>query len=614
MIGFFYCATTLAQYDTTIKTSYFKQVNIYFNNLNENHQKEDSTLENHFNYTSPDFNGNLALPSQEILLENKLQTSIGFRYINPNYKNHFYTKNDISFYNTKTPYTRAFVLVGQRQEQIMRLLHTQNIKQFNYMLKFNRYKCNGFYKQQTAVNDNFIGTINYSAKNTRYNLFASLLYNKLKHKENGGIKYDTAFATNQGFLLNKQLFDVNLQDAKRVTKNMNIELINKFKLNKDTSSKKENYIFCSTAYSSDFFVYQDNQPQSGFYKQIYFDSLLTLDSTTVSKFTNQVGYSCQLKNKIKTEFFLTIKNELICLKQFVTDSVANVSLTPISVSKIHFDSTFKNTLIVVGAHSKLCKSDIIGNAEYIFVGSNKGDYSLSFNFLQQLNWKKSILKLSAYSDTRTQDLFYNWHHANNFNWQNFLNKKTTTQFFGEINTLNGLLKLETLNRITSNFVYFDSLLLPLIYTAPVLVSRVAVSANLKFWKIYFNNKINYQLTDNKNIVRLPNYVLESQLFYNAKLFKNNLQLQIGAQLTYYSAFKANAYIPATNQYYIQNANFYGNYPFVDFFINAEIKPVRFFFKIDHLNQGLNGANYLLTPNMPMPDRAFKFGFTWLFWD
>lgn len=157
-------------------------------------------------------------------------------------------------------------------------------------------------------------------------------------------------------------------------------------------------------------------------------------------------------------------------------------------------------------------------------------------------------------------------------------QKNNDTIFGEINTLNGLLKLETLNRITSNFVYFDSLLLPLIYTAPVLVSRVAVSANLKFWKIYFNNKINYQLTDNKNIVRLPNYVLESQLFYSAKLFKNNLQLQIGAQLTYYSAFKANAYIPATNQYYIQNANFYGNYPFVDFFINAEIKPVRFFLK------------------------------------
>jgi ABC-type uncharacterized transport system permease subunit len=39
----------------------------------------------------------------------------------------------------------------------------------------------------------------------------------------------------------------------------------------------------------------------------------------------------------------------------------------------------------------------------------------------------------------------------------------------------------------------------------------------------------------------------------------------------------------------------GGYPFVDFFLNARIKPVRIFIKIDHVTQGFMGNNYSLTP-------------------
>ena len=59
---------------------------------------------------------------------------------------------------------------------------------------------------------------------------------------------------------------------------------------------------------------------------------------------------------------------------------------------------------------------------------------------------------------------------------------------------------------------------------------------------------------------------------------------------------------------------YGNYPFIDFFINTKIKAVRAFFKIDHLNSGWIGNKYQMTPNYPMNDRAFKLGISWRFYD
>jgi hypothetical protein len=75
-----------------------------------------------------------------------------------------------------------------------------------------------------------------------------------------------------------------------------------------------------------------------------------------------------------------------------------------------------------------------------------------------------------------------------------------------------------------------------------------------------------------------------------------------------------AYSPALNMYYVQTQKKVGNYPYVDFFINARIKPVQFFIKIDHVTQGFFGSNYSLTPNYIQNDRAFKFGINWLFFD
>jgi putative beta-barrel porin len=65
---------------------------------------------------------------------------------------------------------------------------------------------------------------------------------------------------------------------------------------------------------------------------------------------------------------------------------------------------------------------------------------------------------------------------------------------------------------------------------------------------------------------------------------------------------------------LQNQTTCGNYVFVDFFLSAEIYPVRFFIMAQHINQGIMGnwtGNYILTPNYPMPDRSIKFGLTWL---
>ena len=132
--------------------------------------------------------------------------------------------------------------------------------------------------------------------------------------------------------------------------------------------------------------------------------------------------------------------------------------------------------------------------------------------------------------------------------------------------------------------------------------------------IHFNNQVNYQFTENADIIRLPQLNTFHQLYYEGKLFKKNLWLQFGVQARYISSFKANSYMASTNQFYLQNTREYGNYVFADVFLNARIEKFTFFILASHINQGLSGANYMLCPNYPMPDRSIKAGLVWMFFD
>ena len=94
-----------------------------------------------------------------------------------------------------------------------------------------------------------------------------------------------------------------------------------------------------------------------------------------------------------------------------------------------------------------------------------------------------------------------------------------------------------------------------------------------------------------------------------------MQARIGLSCRFNTLYYADAYMPATGQFYFQNTKEIGNYPVLDFFVSAKIKTARLFFKIEHLNDGLLAQRdaYEL-PHYPLPGRAFQFGISWRFFD
>jgi hypothetical protein len=93
-----------------------------------------------------------------------------------------------------------------------------------------------------------------------------------------------------------------------------------------------------------------------------------------------------------------------------------------------------------------------------------------------------------------------------------------------------------------------------------------------------------------------------------------LQLNTGAQLDLYSSFYGYAYMPSTQMFHLQHSIKTAEYPFVSIYLNARIRPVTIFVKVENILQNYVGTNYSFVPGYFQPDRCFRFGLSWMFFD
>jgi hypothetical protein len=73
-------------------------------------------------------------------------------------------------------------------------------------------------------------------------------------------------------------------------------------------------------------------------------------------------------------------------------------------------------------------------------------------------------------------------------------------------------------------------------------------------------------------------------------------------------------MPSLTSFYRQAEKKLGNYPFFDAFLNVQLKRVRFYLKLEHVNSGLSDKNYFSVLHYPRNQRNLKFGLSWTFYD
>ena len=91
-----------------------------------------------------------------------------------------------------------------------------------------------------------------------------------------------------------------------------------------------------------------------------------------------------------------------------------------------------------------------------------------------------------------------------------------------------------------------------------------------------------------------------------------MYLQTGITFNYFTSYYMNAYNPLLAEFYVQTDREFGDFPRLDFFINAKIRQTRIYIKAEHFNAAFTGYDYFSAPNNPYRDFSVRFGVVWNF--
>ena len=166
--------------------------------------------------------------------------------------------------------------------------------------------------------------------------------------------------------------------------------------------------------------------------------------------------------------------------------------------------------------------------------------------------------------------------------------------------------------LLSNLIYFNNEALPEQLNEITSVSSVKIFGEFDLWKFKTKNNVTFQRTGNENALPLPGVTIYHSMSFNDKLFDDVLHFNLGYDLYFYSKYYAYAYMPVTGVFYTQNNSMTGDYPFLDVFCNIKVKKTLFFFKYEHVTEGIFGNSYYTTLHYPSPGRVFRFGIAWIF--
>jgi len=512
--------------------------------------------------------------------------------LNPNLGIDGYFKNDLKvgdvpFYNVKVT-TGAFrFLNGYQKGQMFNGFITLNpIARLNVYLSYERINSRGRYFNQENTADHLHLSTRYSTKQDAYRITGALSWNKFNNIEYGGIVNDSDFATNK--YSNRELVDVNLLNSfsklstaessiEQSLRVVNLDSITEIRAFYNFSLKNQYATFRST--------------DSAFTQNAIFDLGEIRDSIRIQSLRNVIGIALNmgkqlLKAGISQSYYI-YGNKYALQRENIYGLDLSVSGL---IKRFGYDFRFQNQV--------------------------NGAYAGSYNVNAALNYgpnKNTKFVISASHGLANAGLFTQQYISNNFVWLNSFKQIMQTRVNGSFDYKRYGIQFGVSH--LNNYVYFNQQAIPEQLDGGLIAYNIDLNARIKILKgVFLDNKIRYHGSDNEEVIRIPDWVLRSILFYEVSTFKNALNMHFGIEFNYFSSFTSRTFLPATTVMYLQDQVNIGNFPYFNFFADFKIKDFVFFVRLENITQGLFDYNYYAAPSYPLPDFAFRFGATWRFFN
>lgn len=538
--------------------------------------------------------GNLGTASRSVFYKpiSQIGAQLGYNAFD------IYSQNSskVRYFDTKAPYTDMQYASGGRRDQLFRFDFNRNVNSrlnlgfhLQTFVGAKQYGSSGGAGQNSTRNWNAILHGSYFSKDSSYTLLANFNYVKHTSNDDGGVSIDNT--NSSGGLSNENPFITTAntaQNRKQVHIYQQYALANGFQLYHIFDVMRQNNVFIDKNYSSGF--------STGIYKTI-----TALGLTEKNPIDSLFRKYRLIENKVGIKGFVNGFNYRVHFRRRDYKLVDSLDTKYVSSSLIIRNENF------VG-----------GWLNYYFKDSTKAfveaEYLLAKDFNLRFEYLRKHLSLGFYNVLSSPSLIQQRFHSNLSAWNtDFVNVFSNT-LYGKLNY-----QVRDINfspsanySLINNYIYFDTLANTIQAKNLITILQVGGGINFQKKKFTIENQLFVNAKTGPNLIRIPTIFVNSRITYDFKYAKI-LNLKLGLEMHYKSGYYADAYMPVTQQFYLQDKIKVKQGLMTDVFLNMKLNRVRLMVKYAQLNNLIFG-DYFVGPNLKGLKGGVSFGINWPLFD
>lgn len=559
---------------------------------------------------------------------------------------------DIVYTNTKSPFTNLTYYKqgdGRYGEERFKAYFAVNVNKrlgFGFDIDYT-YGRGKYTSQSTAL---FNGNLFAYYRGDNYDMHFSFINENLKVAENGGIADDRYITHPLEMAEGRKTYatydiPINLNDIWNKNTGYHAFLTHRYNLGFYRDATQENDTVTRTVFvpvtsfihtvkmdmNRRKYISYDKEQNQTYFQNNYLGN----DSTDVTKhfsIKNTVGIS------LREGFNKWAKAGLTAFMSFehrrftLTDTLDGTAGRRIPTD-------YKENILSVGGQlikeqGKTIHYNVLG--EVALIGEDAGQFSVEgqgdLNF--RLFGDTVRLEANAYIKNLNPTFYFRHFHSKHYWWDNEdLSKIMRTRIEGKLNIDRWRTQLKVGVENIKNYTYLDNTSIKVTdkqnevsfknniavrqHSGNIQVFNAALRQDFKLGILHLDNEVVYQKSSNQQVLPLPDLVLYHNLYIQFGLAKRVLNIELGADVRYFTQYYAPDYAPAIGQFYLQNPETrfkLGGYPLVNAYLNLHLKRTRIFVQMYNLIQGTGEKSYFLAPHYPLNPRILKVGLSWNFFD
>ncbi len=552
--------------------------------------------------------GNVGTAAKPLLF--RMPTKIGIRLGKNVFDRYAYNPDRINYFNTRSPYSHIYYVQGSRGETVFEGIYARNISpNWNAGVAYNIVSATKQFNVLTRREnlDNLIdheglkAFTHYRSKKGRYDLFANFTFMKHEQIEQGGVRRAEGDTLTDQFEYENELAWLNQASTQEYRNHLHamqilkiagehLKAFHTIDYRTQRNEYRDDAIPSDTAGNVLFYPYTDTN----------FNPLQTNDRTIYKELQNVIGFT----GNSKISFY----------KAYLKQRNGNVEYSSMMLNQ---DTTTSRVTTDINRNQIFLGGQLRFNYKKALLQFD-GEYQLVKDYRLMGTAKLGFLQFTQSRISRSPSLVQERYLSNHFDWNNSNFENSVTDRSEA--SITAKLGQKQFVRISANFnniqrhIYFNQNAEAAQLSGSQRFFGGQIEHHIRFGPVHLENFAAYTNTDEAETIRIPEWFVNSKLYFQGSLFKKALYGQFGVEMHLPTDYRPDAYMPVTQQFYLQDNFLFQTYPVVDVFITADIKTLNVFLKMAHVNEGMLEPGYYTTPGYPGMRRSFVFGIKWMFFD